>query len=75
LLKDKLLNLGTNASEECSTATHILANLPLSDDEVKNVLGVDLIGCIVNALKEQREGRAVRNSWAGNTMVDGLLHS
>lgn len=73
LLKDKLLNPGTNANEECSAAAYILANLPLSDHEVKNVLGVDLIGWIVNALREQREGRAGRNSWAGNTMVEGLL--
>lgn len=73
LLKDKLLNPGTNASEECSAAAYILANLPLSDHEVKNVLGLDLIGWIVNALKEQRGGRAGRNSWAGNTMVEGLL--
>lgn len=73
LLKDKLLVSGTYASEECSAAAYILANLPLSDHEVKNVLGTDLIGCIVNALMEQRGNRAGRNSWAGNIMVEGLL--
>uniref|UniRef100_A0A0D6R4B5 RING-type E3 ubiquitin transferase n=1 Tax=Araucaria cunninghamii TaxID=56994 RepID=A0A0D6R4B5_ARACU len=68
LLKEKL-----STPKEGSAAACILANLPLSDDEVKNVLGTDLIGWIVNALADRRGSRAGRNAWTETTMVEGLL--
>ncbi|XP_059070906.1 U-box domain-containing protein 43 [Cryptomeria japonica] len=73
LLKEKLVSPGSNTREEGSAAACILANLPLSDEEVKRVLGVDLIGWIVNALTERKGSRVGRNAWAEATMVEGLL--
>ncbi|KAF8402635.1 hypothetical protein HHK36_010724 [Tetracentron sinense] len=72
LLKDKLLD-NQCTDEEKSEAACILANLPLSDDEVKTILETSLIRWTVTALKEYRRSSGGRNSRPTSIMVEGLL--
>ncbi|XP_043701306.1 U-box domain-containing protein 44-like isoform X2 [Telopea speciosissima] len=72
LLKDKLLDHQCNDAER-SEAACVLANLPLSDDEVKTVLGPGLVRWTVTALKEQRHSSGGRTSRPTLSMMEGFL--
>lgn len=72
LLKDKLMDSRYNEGER-SEAVSILANLPLNDDEVKTVLGTDLLGWIVTALKDHRRSSSGATSRSTSLVVEGYL--
>ncbi|PIA59456.1 hypothetical protein AQUCO_00400378v1, partial [Aquilegia coerulea] len=72
LLKDKLLDTQYTDGERYE-ATCILANLPLTDDEIKTILGTNLIGWIVSALKEYRGSSTGKTSRSTSLLVEGLL--
>ncbi|KAJ4970906.1 hypothetical protein NE237_004005 [Protea cynaroides] len=72
LFKDKLLDNECNDGEK-SEAACVLANLPLSGDEVKTVLGADIVRWTVTALKEQRHSSGLRSSRPASSMMEGLL--
>ncbi|KAK1264497.1 U-box domain-containing protein 44 [Acorus gramineus] len=71
LFKEKLLDAQCSVSER-SEAACIIANLPLSDDEVKTFLGTDLLGWLVTNIKEQQSNPSGRSGRRSN-MVEGLL--
>lgn len=64
-------NLSTTS--ERSHASCILANLPLSEDEVRTVLGPTFLKWTVSTLKEQQRIPNGRVSKSSATMVEGLL--
>ncbi|XP_042509189.1 U-box domain-containing protein 44-like [Macadamia integrifolia] len=72
LFKDKLLDNQCNDAER-SEAACVLANLPLSDDEVKTVLGPGLVRWAVTALKEQCHLSSGRTSRPASSMMEGFL--
>ncbi|KAK9279387.1 hypothetical protein L1049_013066 [Liquidambar formosana] len=72
LLKDVLLG-NQSTDGERSDAACILANLPLSEDEVKTVLGANFVRWTVVTLKEQRRNSSGRTSRSTSSMVEGLL--
>ncbi|CAO2840867.1 unnamed protein product [Amaranthus hypochondriacus] len=72
LLKEKLLDDGSRNSER-SDAACILANLPLSDTEVKTVLGATFLKWTVTTLKEHQRGHNGRTSRSPSSMLEGLL--
>lgn len=72
LLKDKLLD-GQCTWGERSEAACILANLPISDAEVKAVLGTDLMQWTVAALSEQCGSSVGRKPRSTMGMIEGLL--
>ncbi|RZC90718.1 hypothetical protein C5167_028551 [Papaver somniferum] len=67
LLKDKLLDTERSDSERSDSAC-ILANLPLTEDEVQTVLGASLIKWIVTSLKSSEKTSRLTSS-----MIEGLL--
>eukprot|EP00268_Persea_americana_P024154 TRINITY_DN23638_c0_g1_i2.p1 TRINITY_DN23638_c0_g1~~TRINITY_DN23638_c0_g1_i2.p1 ORF type:complete len:523 (-),score=110.09 TRINITY_DN23638_c0_g1_i2:756-2324(-) len=71
LLKEKLLDSQGTLGER-SAAACILANLPISDAEVKTVLGTDLIKWTVSSINEWGSS-SVRNPRSTSVMVEGLL--
>lgn len=72
MLKDKLLDNQTTDGEK-SDAACILANLSLSEDEVKMLLGSDFIRWTVNTLKVQRCNSSGRITRPMSSMLEGLL--
>ncbi|KAL5995568.1 hypothetical protein ACLOJK_025632 [Asimina triloba] len=72
LLKEKLLDTQCKSIER-SEAACILANLPMSDDEVKTVLGTSLVHFMVTSLNEQPGSSAARYTRASPSMAEGLL--
>ncbi|KAF9591357.1 hypothetical protein IFM89_003980 [Coptis chinensis] len=72
LLKDKLLDTQYTDGERMEAAC-ILANLPLTADEVESVLGTSLIGWTVAALKEYHHSSSGRTSRSTSLAVEGLL--
>lgn len=72
LLKQKLLDSQSADSERSATAC-ILGNVPLSEDDVKTVLGPSFLKWTVSTLKEQCQSSNRRTSMPSLTMVEGLL--
>ncbi|KAF3454256.1 hypothetical protein FNV43_RR04703 [Rhamnella rubrinervis] len=72
LLKDKLLDNQATDGEKADAAC-ILANLSLSEDEVKMLLGADFIRWTVKTLKIQRCNSSRRVTRPMSTMLEGLL--
>ncbi|KAF7833771.1 U-box domain-containing protein 44-like [Senna tora] len=72
ILKEKLLD-NQSTEDERSASGCIIANLSLSGDEVKSLLGGDFLGWIVTTLKNQRRGSNGRISQTALSMLEGLL--
>lgn len=72
MLKEKLLD-NQSAEGERSDAACILANLSLSEEEVKTLLGASFVRWSVSTLKNQRHSSNVRSSQPVSSMVEGLL--
>ncbi|KAI8574025.1 hypothetical protein RHMOL_Rhmol01G0321900 [Rhododendron molle] len=72
LLKQKLQN-DQSTDNERPDAACILANLPLSEDDVKTVLGPSFLKWTVTTLKELCQGSDRRISMPSLSMVEGLL--
>ncbi|KAL9235373.1 hypothetical protein vseg_010135 [Gypsophila vaccaria] len=72
LLRDKLQNDQSTNSER-SDASCTLANLPLSEDEVKTVLGPGFLKWTVVTLKDQQRFPSGRVSRSLSNMSEGLL--
>ncbi|KAL5580728.1 hypothetical protein UlMin_013170 [Ulmus minor] len=72
LFKDKLLDNQSTDSER-SDAACILANLSLSEDEVKILLGSDFVRWTVTALETQRRSSKGRITGPASSMLEGLL--
>lgn len=72
LLKEKLLDNQCSFGEKCEIAC-LFANLPISDDEVKTILGPDLLEWIVGNIKEQQSSSSGKNFKNAKSMVEGLL--
>lgn len=72
LLKEQLLDAQCSFGEK-SEITCILANLPISDDEIKTILGPDFLKWTISTLKEQRSSSSGKNSKNARSMVEGLL--
>ncbi|KAL2936640.1 U-box domain-containing protein 43 [Bienertia sinuspersici] len=72
LLKEKLQdNLPTNCEQ--SDAACILANLPLSEEEVKTVLGPSFLKWTVTTLRENQSITSGRASRSSSSLLEGLL--
>ncbi|XP_042385573.1 U-box domain-containing protein 43-like [Zingiber officinale] len=71
-LRIKLLDADSSPEETCEIAC-LLANLSFSDDEVKTVLGYDLLAWTIAKLIEQQSNSSGRNSRRGRRIVYGLL--
>ncbi|XVF46762.1 hypothetical protein PTKIN_Ptkin03bG0054500 [Pterospermum kingtungense] len=72
LFKDKLLDNEATESEK-SDAACILANLPLSEDEVKTILGASFVKWTVMTLKKQQHSSSGRTTRPASSMEEGLL--
>ncbi|ONH99885.1 hypothetical protein PRUPE_6G055800 [Prunus persica] len=72
LCRDKLLDHLSTDSER-SDAACILANLSLSEDEVKTLLGVGFVKWMITTLKNQRQISNGRISRPASSMLEGLL--
>ncbi|XP_050112139.1 U-box domain-containing protein 44-like [Malus sylvestris] len=72
LLQDKLLDHQSIDSER-SDAACILANLSLTENEVKTLLGVSFVKWTVTTLKSQRQASSGRISRPASNMLEGLL--
>ncbi|KAK4606073.1 hypothetical protein RGQ29_000375 [Quercus rubra] len=72
LLKDKLLDNQSTEGER-SDAACILANLSLSEDEVKTLLGASFVKWTVTTLRNQSRSSNVRISRPASSMAEGLL--
>ncbi|CAL9092210.1 unnamed protein product [Musa textilis] len=71
-LKGKLLDAQSSLEERCEVAG-LLANLPILDDEVKTVLGSDLLTWIISHIREEQSISSGRNSKKVRRMLEGLL--
>lgn len=72
LLKDKVQgSLSTNSDR--SDAACIVANLPLSEEEVRTVLGPDFLKWTVTSLKENQRTSSGRTSRSSSSLLEGLL--
>ncbi|CAL9044134.1 U-box domain-containing protein 44-like [Musa acuminata AAA Group] len=71
-LKGKLLDAHSSLEERCEVAG-LLANLPILDDEVKTVLGSDLLTWIISHIREEQSISSGRNSKKVRRMLEGLL--
>lgn len=71
-LKESLLYSECPPAEKAHIAC-ILSNLPVSVNEVNNILGPDLLTWAVNHLKIQRANPLGKNSKEPRNMIDGLL--
>lgn len=72
LLTKKLLDPECSTHEKTEMA-NVLANLPLSDDEIKAFLNADVLEWTLNELKSQRSMTSGRHSRRPRSMVEGLL--
>ncbi|KAK6927115.1 U-box domain [Dillenia turbinata] len=72
LLKDKLLNDQSTDSER-SDAASILGNLPLSEEEVKTVLRVDMLRRTITILKDEFCSARERTTRTTSSTGEGLL--
>ncbi|KAK8601678.1 hypothetical protein V6N12_051507 [Hibiscus sabdariffa] len=72
LFKEKLLD-NESAESEKSDAACILANLPLSEDEVKTILEANFVKWTVMTLKKQQRISNGRTSRPTSSMTEGLL--
>lgn len=72
IFKDKLLD-DQSPDDERSDAACILANIPLREDEVKELLGPSFLTWIVASLKNQRHSSNGRTFRPASSMVEGLL--
>lgn len=72
LIKNEILDTQSTDGKR-SDAACILANLPLLDSEVKDVLGPSFVGWIVATLKEQHRSSNLRTSRPISVMDEGLL--
>lgn len=72
LLKEKLLGNESTNSERSDVAC-ILANFPLSEDEVRTVLGAGFLNWTVMTLKEHQRIPSGRTSRSSSSMLEGLL--
>ncbi|KAL4295565.1 hypothetical protein GQ457_12G028020 [Hibiscus cannabinus] len=72
LFKEKLLD-NESAESEKSDAACILANLPLSEDEVKTILEASFVKWTVMTLKKQQRISNGRTSRPTSSMTEGLL--
>ncbi|KAL5721031.1 hypothetical protein ACHQM5_013639 [Ranunculus cassubicifolius] len=73
LLKDKLMDTQYSDGER-SESVCILANLPLTENEVKTVLGTSLIEWTVTSLKEHHRSSSNRRTSRNTSLVvEGLL--
>lgn len=72
LLKEKLLDNQTTNSERSDVAC-IIANIPLSEDEVRTVLGAGFLKWTVMTLKEHQGVSSGRSSRSSSSMLEGLL--
>lgn len=72
MLKEKLLD-DTSTDGERSDAASILANLPLSEDEVKALLGASFVRWAVLLLKNLHRGTNGRISRPAPSMIEGIL--
>lgn len=72
LLKDILIDNQSTDSER-SDAAGILANLPLSEEDVKMLLGSSFLKWTVSALNEQQKHPKGKTSRSTSSMVEGLL--
>ncbi|XP_068644172.1 U-box domain-containing protein 43-like [Aristolochia californica] len=71
-LKQTLLEPQTPFVVRCEAA-RILANLPMTEHEVKTVLGTGLVSWTVATLKDQRRSTSSRGSKNTTSMAEGLL--
>ncbi|KAL0919572.1 hypothetical protein M5K25_011672 [Dendrobium thyrsiflorum] len=71
-LKEILLNAQCPLGEKTDIAC-ILSNLPVSDSEVINILGPDLLTWSASQVKIQRSNSLGKNSKEARNMIDGLL--
>uniref|UniRef100_A0A1D1YDW1 RING-type E3 ubiquitin transferase n=1 Tax=Anthurium amnicola TaxID=1678845 RepID=A0A1D1YDW1_9ARAE len=71
LFKEKLLH--AESLNEKAEAAATLANLPISDEIVKSILGIDLLNWTVRSLNEQRSHSSGRNSRYTTSISEGLL--
>ncbi|KAK8596234.1 hypothetical protein V6N13_000880 [Hibiscus sabdariffa] len=72
LFKEKLLD-NESAESEKSDAACILANLPLSEDEVKTIMDASFVKWTVMTLKKQQRISNGRTSRPTSSMAEGLL--
>lgn len=72
LFKDKLLD-NQSTDGERSDAACILANLPLSEDEVKTVLGSSFVGWTIVTLKDRLRSTNWRTTRSSSCLEEGLL--
>eukprot|EP00249_Psilotum_nudum_P020763 c27836_g1_i1 orf=462-3575(-) len=72
-LKEILKGSCKRSFEERVAAAGILANVPLTEDELVRVLGIDLVGWIATLLREPRGTERGRSSSLSMAMVVGLL--
>ncbi|XP_057955140.1 U-box domain-containing protein 44-like [Malania oleifera] len=72
LLKDKLLDSDCT-DDERSEAACMLANLPLSENELKTLFGATFVRWAVGTLKEQSQSSMGRSSRHTSSMLEGLL--
>ncbi|XVF19852.1 hypothetical protein REPUB_Repub11eG0146600 [Reevesia pubescens] len=72
LFKEKLLDNQSTESEK-SDAACILANLPLSEDEIKTILGASFVKWTVMALKKQQRISNGRTFRPTSSMAEGLV--
>ncbi|XP_057513189.1 U-box domain-containing protein 44-like [Actinidia eriantha] len=72
LFREKLLD-NQSTDGERSDAACILANLPLSEDDLKTVLGANFVKWTVTTLKDKCCGSNDRISRPISSMVEGLL--
>lgn len=72
MIKDKILD-GQSTDGERSDAACLLANIPLSESEVKTVLGASFVRWTVATLKDQHHSSNARTSRPISIIVEGLL--
>lgn len=71
---DRLKNLLKGFEpEEQAAAASILANVPLTETEIVQVLGIELLPWIIDELNKTRNGRLQRGGSASISMMEGLL--
>lgn len=72
MLKDKVIDSQARDGERSDSAC-ILANLSLSENEVKTILGTSFIKWTVSTLRDRHHSTTGRSSRSNSTMAEGLL--
>lgn len=72
ILLNKIVDEQSSDGEKSDSAC-ILANLPLSEDEVKSLVGASFVKWTVNFLRDQHRNSALRSSRTASSMTEGLL--